>query len=102
MDAVSHTSHSDLSWIEQLIEVGYDVVVVDQASFPSDTISTHSIARSGVVQLRRWGLLDEVLDSGAPPIRQVTVSGGEIAALVSSDGDGIESRAAAVYVFPAQ
>jgi flavin-dependent dehydrogenase len=55
-----------------LARLGHDVVVVDQASFPSDTLSTHSIARSGVVQLRRWGLLDEVLESGAPAIRQVT------------------------------
>ncbi|MGE5287985.1 MAG: NAD(P)/FAD-dependent oxidoreductase [Micromonosporaceae bacterium] len=55
-----------------LARLGHDVVVVDQASFPSDTASTHSIARSGVVQLRRWGLLDAVLDSGAPAIRQVT------------------------------
>jgi flavin-dependent dehydrogenase len=55
-----------------LARLGRDVVVVDQATFPSDTVSTHSIARSGVVQLRRWGLLDEVLDSGAPAIRQVT------------------------------
>jgi flavin-dependent dehydrogenase len=55
-----------------LARLGHDVVVVDQASFPSDTVSTHSIARSGVVQLGRWGLLDEVLDSGAPAIRQLT------------------------------
>ena len=55
-----------------LARLGHDVVVVDQACFPSDTISTHSIARSGVVQLQRWGLLDAVLDSGAPAIRQVT------------------------------
>ena len=55
-----------------LARLGHDVVVVDQASFPSDTVSTHSIARSGVVQLRRWSLLDQVLDSGAPAIRQVT------------------------------
>lgn len=55
-----------------LARLGHDVVVVDRASFPSDTISTHSIARSGVVQLRRWGLLDEVLDSGAPAIGQFT------------------------------
>ena len=55
-----------------LARLGHDVVVVDQASFPSDTTSTHSIARSGVVQLQRWGLLDAVLDSGAPAIRQVT------------------------------
>jgi flavin-dependent dehydrogenase len=55
-----------------LARLGHDVVVVDQASFPSDTVSTHSIARSGMVQLRRWSLLDQVLDSGAPAIRQVT------------------------------
>ena len=61
-----------------LARLGHDVVVVDQASFPSDTVSTHSISRSGVVQLRRWDLLDEVLDSGAPAIRQVTFhAGGE-------------------------
>jgi flavin-dependent dehydrogenase len=59
-----------------LARLGHDVVVVDQASFPSDTVSTHSIARSGVVQLRRWGLLEEVLDSGAPAIRQVTFNAG--------------------------
>jgi flavin-dependent dehydrogenase len=59
-----------------LARLGHDVVVVDQASLPSDTVSTHSIARSGVVQLRRWGLLDEVLDSGAPAIRQVTFNAG--------------------------
>ena len=55
-----------------LARLGHDVMVLDQASFPSDTVSTHSIARSGVVQLRRWGLLDQVLDSGAPAIRQVS------------------------------
>src|SRR5262245_9159446 len=55
-----------------LARLGYDVAVVDQATFPSDTLSTHSIARSGVVQLQRWGLLDEVMDSGTPAIRQIT------------------------------
>jgi flavin-dependent dehydrogenase len=55
-----------------LARLGHDVLVLDQASFPSDTISTHSIARSGVVQLQRWGLLDAVLDSGTPATRQVT------------------------------
>ena len=63
-----------------LARLGHDVVVVDQASFPSDTVSTHAIARSGVVQLRRWGLLEAVLDSGAPAIRQVTfhAAGGSV------------------------
>jgi flavin-dependent dehydrogenase len=52
--------------------LGYDVALVDKATFPSDTISTHQIARPGVVQLHRWGLLDAVLASGAPAIRQVS------------------------------
>jgi 2-polyprenyl-6-methoxyphenol hydroxylase-like FAD-dependent oxidoreductase len=55
----------------QLARLGHDVVVVDRADLPSDTISTHQIARTGVVALRRWGLLDAVIASGAPPIRQV-------------------------------
>jgi flavin-dependent dehydrogenase len=50
---------------------GYRVLVVDRARFPSDTLSTHGIARTGVVQLHRWGLLDAVVRSGAPPIREV-------------------------------
>jgi 2-polyprenyl-6-methoxyphenol hydroxylase-like FAD-dependent oxidoreductase len=55
-----------------LARQGYDVVVVDRNALPSDTLSTHQIARPGVVQLRRWGLLDAVLSSGAPALRQVT------------------------------
>jgi flavin-dependent dehydrogenase len=74
-----------------LARVGRDVVVVDQASFPSDTVSTHSIARSGVVQLRRWGLLKEVLDSGAPAIRQVTFNAaGESLTRTIKDKAGVD------------
>jgi flavin-dependent dehydrogenase len=56
----------------QLARLGYDVAVLDRALFPSDTVSTHSISRGGVVQLNRWGLLDSVLASGAPAIRRIT------------------------------
>ena len=49
-----------------LARLGHDVVVLDQASFPSDTTSTHAIARSGVVQLHRWGLLDAVTGQRRP------------------------------------
>jgi 2-polyprenyl-6-methoxyphenol hydroxylase-like FAD-dependent oxidoreductase len=55
-----------------LARQGHDVTLVDRASFPSDTLSTHAIARGGVVQLARWGLLDTVVASGAPQIRSVT------------------------------
>jgi 2-polyprenyl-6-methoxyphenol hydroxylase-like FAD-dependent oxidoreductase len=60
-----------------LAHQGFDVVAVDRARFPSDTLSTHSIARGGVVQLDRWGLLDEVVASGAPPIREVSFHVGD-------------------------
>jgi flavin-dependent dehydrogenase len=74
-----------------LARLGHDVVIVDQASFPSDTVSTHSIARSGVVQLRRWGLLDEVLASGAPAIRQVTFNAaGESTSRTIKDKAGVD------------
>ena len=55
-----------------LARLGHDVVVLDEAVFPADTVSTHQIARPGVVQLHRWGLLDTVLASGAPAIRTVS------------------------------
>jgi 2-polyprenyl-6-methoxyphenol hydroxylase-like FAD-dependent oxidoreductase len=54
-----------------LARAGHDVVMVDRAQLPSDTTSTHSLVRGGVVQLSRWGLLGDVLDSGAPPVRSV-------------------------------
>jgi len=61
-----------------LARMGHDVVMVDKARLPSDTLSTHGIARGGVVQLARWGLLDRVLASGAPAIKDVTFDlGGE-------------------------
>ncbi len=54
-----------------LAEAGHDVLLLDRAGFPSDTISTHVIARTGMVQLDRWGLLPSLLLSGAPPITAV-------------------------------
>jgi 2-polyprenyl-6-methoxyphenol hydroxylase-like FAD-dependent oxidoreductase len=56
-----------------LARAGHDVVVLDRAALPSDTTSTHSFVRGGMVQLRRWGLHEAVLASGAPPIRTVDV-----------------------------
>jgi len=56
---------------------GLDVLVVDRADLPSDTLSTHAIARGGIVELSRWGLLDDVVASGAPKIRSVTFNVGE-------------------------
>jgi flavin-dependent dehydrogenase len=55
-----------------LARLGHDVLLLDAAFLPSDTISTHQLARPGVVQLDRWDLLRDVLASGAPAIRDVS------------------------------
>ena len=46
---------------------GLRVLVLEQARFPSDTLSTHQIQLPGVACLARWGLLDKVIASNAPP-----------------------------------
>jgi flavin-dependent dehydrogenase len=51
---------------------GLRVLAVDRARYGSDTLSTHALMRTAVVQLHRWGLLDRVRQSGAPPVREVT------------------------------
>jgi 2-polyprenyl-6-methoxyphenol hydroxylase-like FAD-dependent oxidoreductase len=50
---------------------GFKVLVVDRASFPSDTLSTHQVQLPGVARLRRWGLLDRVVAAGTPATRHV-------------------------------
>lgn len=51
-----------------LARAGRNVLVVDRARFPSDTLSTHFITPDGVERLRAWGLLDRVLATGCPPL----------------------------------
>jgi flavin-dependent dehydrogenase len=51
-----------------LARAGYRVLVVDRATFPSDTISTHLVHPPGVAALRRWGLLEQLKATGCPPI----------------------------------
>ena len=50
---------------------GLRVLAVDRARYGSDTLSTHALMRPAVLQLKRWGLLQRIEASGAPPIRQV-------------------------------
>jgi flavin-dependent dehydrogenase len=55
-----------------LARKGYRVLLVDRASFPSDTLSTHMIHAPGVAALHRWGLLEQVVATGCPPIDTYT------------------------------
>lgn len=47
---------------------GYKVLVVDRATFPSDTVSTHLVHPPGVDALARWGVLDRLVATGCPAI----------------------------------
>jgi 2-polyprenyl-6-methoxyphenol hydroxylase-like FAD-dependent oxidoreductase len=47
---------------------GFKVLLVDKATFPSDTISTHILWPHGAEILRRWGLLQHLAATGVPPI----------------------------------
>jgi len=57
---------------------GHRVLLVDRATFPSDTLSTHVIHPPGVAALRRWGVLDDLTATGCPPIDTYTFDFGPI------------------------
>ena len=61
-----------------LARKGHRVLVVDRATFPSDTLSTHFIHAPGVAALRRWGLLDAVIATGCPPVETYSFDFGPI------------------------
>jgi len=50
---------------------GLNVLVVDRAALPSDTMSTHQVQLAGIARLNRWGLLDRLVASNAPATRRV-------------------------------
>jgi len=47
---------------------GYRVLVIDRATFPSDTVSSHVLHPLGAAALARWGLIDRLTATGCPPI----------------------------------
>jgi len=55
-----------------LAQRGMRVVVLDQSAAGSDALSTHALMRAGVLQLSRWGVLDDIVAAGTPPITRTT------------------------------
>jgi 2-polyprenyl-6-methoxyphenol hydroxylase-like FAD-dependent oxidoreductase len=51
-----------------LARKGYRVLLIDRATFPSDTVSSHLVHPLGAAALSRWGLLDRLTPTGCPPI----------------------------------
>jgi len=40
-------------------------------------MSTHALMRGGVLRLSRWGLLQEVVEVGTPPVRRTVIRYGD-------------------------
>lgn len=56
---------------------GHHVLLLDRASFPSNTMRCHFIQATGTRQLGKWGLLPAVAASNCPPIRSVSSDFGD-------------------------
>jgi flavin-dependent dehydrogenase len=54
-----------------LARAGHDVVVLDRGRRGSDTLSTHALMRPAILQLDRWGVLEEVVGAGTPGLDHV-------------------------------
>jgi 2-polyprenyl-6-methoxyphenol hydroxylase-like FAD-dependent oxidoreductase len=78
-----------------LARKGYKVLLLDKATFPSDTISTHHIHQPGVERLGRWGLLDQIQASNCPATTQIKFDVGPFALVGTPPpaGDNAEAYA---------
>jgi 2-polyprenyl-6-methoxyphenol hydroxylase-like FAD-dependent oxidoreductase len=75
-----------------LARFGLDVLLVDRSRYGSDTMSTHALMRGGVMQLSRWGLLDQVIAAGTPPVHRATFRfAGEIVPIDIKPAHGIDA-----------
>jgi len=75
-----------------LARAGLRVLVVDRGRYGTDTLSTHALMRGGVLQLRRWGLLDSVVAAGTPPVRTTSFHyGDESLEIAIKPRDGIDA-----------
>src|SRR6185436_8479754 len=76
-----------------LARKGYRVLLVDRATFPSDTLSTHVVQPLGVGALKRWGLLERLVATGCPPIHTYAFDFG----LITISGSPATSNASVAY-----
>lgn len=61
-----------------LARAGHRVALVDRASFPSDTMSTHFLWQRGAARLQAWGMLDRLVARGCAPIKEITFDVGPV------------------------
>jgi len=60
-----------------LARADYRVLLVERQGMPSDTLSTHVLWPDGVAAIERLGLLERMLDTGAPKARGFRLCHGE-------------------------
>ena len=60
-----------------LARAGIRVLVLERGRPGADTLSTHALMRAGVLQLHRWGLLDEIRSAGVPPVKRTVFRYGD-------------------------
>ena len=65
------------SLARQLARAGMRIAVVDRASFPSDTMSTHVVYPNTIARLERLDALDEIRSHAPPPLYTVWHHAGE-------------------------
>jgi 2-polyprenyl-6-methoxyphenol hydroxylase-like FAD-dependent oxidoreductase len=75
-----------------LARQGHKVLVVDRATFPSDTISTHLVQPLAALALTRWGLLEKLTATGCPPIHTCAMDFGPFS-IVGSPGNAASPNA---------
>src|SRR5262245_55001239 len=74
---------------------GMSVLLFDRDRRGADTLSTLAMMRAGVLQLRRWGLLEQVRAAGTPAIRSTSfVYGDEVITVPIKPRDGVDSLCA--------
>ncbi|MFS0724723.1 NAD(P)/FAD-dependent oxidoreductase [Paenibacillus sp. 1P07SE] len=60
-----------LAW--HLAKSGFRVLLLDKASFPSDTLSTHNFLTHSMVMLEEMGVLEALLHTGTPPYKRAVI-----------------------------
>lgn len=50
----------------ELAKAGYEVLMLDKAHFPSETLSTHNFLGNSLAMLREMGVLDRLLETNTP------------------------------------
>ncbi|XID91514.1 NAD(P)/FAD-dependent oxidoreductase [Paenibacillaceae bacterium WGS1546] len=80
----------------ELSQAGYRVLLVDKSSFPSDILSTHNFFGNSVAKLREMGVLDRLLQTGAPLYKRAFIQFDD--AVISGDFPEADGEASCLCV----